>query len=621
MNHLLLTALSTCPGRPVSNIVQKSIDPPCPQSNLVVQLPGHLAIIGGYSNISRISATYIAMAGRQVLEQGSPYRFERQTRLRVDRPRDTRRDLSLAELPTEVLLLIGDELDDEENALAALALTSRRLNQVFEPLLYRSNAKLSASVSALIWGAAQNRVGTMAKATKAMKSRSGVNLDIYGPDPITPSLFSWGNALHWAARHGNDEAVKFLLKKGASLSLPAIGLCHCPTGGLPGPARSDAYGGEYVPVDHKTGCLPLHLAICSRHTSTAELLMSNGAPYQMCTSTDSDSEFDSESDSDSSDSDDGQKKSAVIGAIHSAAACGLPELFETMVQNAASRQGDWATCPLPEGSTNIVNRWSPFGYPLHFAVCSRSRVRETITALVKFGADVNLTRDGGPTPLFLAVERGDWEAADTLLDLGADPGLPPGMEAEMPLLFRAIQSTAHHEAPRCDENKEAWQNGRDNIIRRLVGLGFDLNKPNWGGLTALTWCATASMDSDSTTGVIPLLFDLGADLNGIDGEGNTVLYNLVDWIHPFCSDLFQINKEAIDFVLKNGASKSLQEKCGHGLTPIRLFIGKLPSLKFIGRNERMKILINFLRYHADLTERQITDIRAAMDKVSEEPDD
>lgn len=202
--------------------------------------------------------------------------------------------------------------------------------------------------------------------------------------------------------------------------------------------------------------------------------MRYGAPYRILTRNNF---FETDFETEFSDNDNEEPEGGFIGAIHSAAAFGLPDLIRTMVQKAASREGDWATYPKPEGSTDIVNQSSEHGYPLHFAVCSRSKVRETITTLVQLGADMDSKqRLTELTPLFLAVERGDWKAARTLLDLGADPDPPRAHLESKSLLFRAIYSIAHRNALRCDEDKEPWLNARGDVIRRLVQLGFDLEE-------------------------------------------------------------------------------------------------------------------------------------------------
>lgn len=146
----------------------------------------------------------------------------------------TPRRLNLAGMPSEVLLLIGDELEHEDGAMAAMALTCRRFNEIFEPLLYRHSVRCAIhgiAPECLIWGAVHNRVGTMAKVVKAMESHTGACLDTFGTNPNRVDQFDHpaGTALHWAAWYGNDEAVEVLLQRSASLNVSQ----NLPNGHLP----------------------------------------------------------------------------------------------------------------------------------------------------------------------------------------------------------------------------------------------------------------------------------------------------------------------------------------------------------------------------------------------------
>lgn len=65
--------------------------------------------------------------------------------------------MSLFKLPNELILMLGDWADT--HTVAALAHTSRLLHGLFNPLLYRRNAKEHNS-SALLWAAENGGVDT-----------------------------------------------------------------------------------------------------------------------------------------------------------------------------------------------------------------------------------------------------------------------------------------------------------------------------------------------------------------------------------------------------------------------------------------------------------------------------
>lgn len=132
------------------------------------------------------------------------------------------------------------------------------------------------------------------------------------------------------------------------------------------------------------------------------------------------------------------------------------------------------------------------------------------------------------------------------------------------------------------------------------------------------WCARSTYSSNSTMGVVPLLLELGADINGVDKKGNTIPHNLIFWFHPLFNDLWETSKEMIDFVLEHGGSASLQARNNKGHTPVDLLIVHLDGLTFRGKNRGMQIFPKFLRYRHLLSEGQISRICDAMEEVSEE---
>lgn len=131
--------------------------------------------------------------------------------------------------------------------LAALALSCRRLRAVAEDVLYIHNRDHEGS-SAVHWAAEHGNVATLGKALK-------YGLDINEATLLhTPRL----SPLQTAVVHGRDSAVAWLLDHGVDLTREVRSRCNC--------------------RDCMT-CV-LHTAFCLGHGSTAQLLVSRGAPLE-----------------------------------------------------------------------------------------------------------------------------------------------------------------------------------------------------------------------------------------------------------------------------------------------------------------------------------------------------
>lgn len=162
--------------------------------------------------------------------------------------------VTLTSLPTEILEIIGSHLITRTKPneppplsdLHALVATCRRTHWEFnDKLLYSIDAVDPLGSVALLWGAATGQIKTMERAV-----RHGADIhreDVVGdlttdPRNIPPGGYikgrtlrgkrkespkRRGTALHFAVKMGQDEAVKWLLDRGARHDVASRGLCHC----------------------------------------------------------------------------------------------------------------------------------------------------------------------------------------------------------------------------------------------------------------------------------------------------------------------------------------------------------------------------------------------------------
>ncbi|KAF9871392.1 hypothetical protein CkaCkLH20_11039 [Colletotrichum karsti] len=193
---------------------------------------------------------------------------------------------SICDLPTELLDMIGDGIENDVLAFHNAALVNRRFHQIFNPFLYKA-------------AVAQNHHGPTVNAARAgnlaslkLAADHGADLDYIHCVPLTdddvarmgvpfaPSPFArWGTLLHFAIMAGHEGVVSFLLTKGVNMEAPGRLYCGCDD-------RVDDLlpwkkGGVYDPrrwVDKdRMIWTPLHYSICQEKTHIAEILLSAGA--------------------------------------------------------------------------------------------------------------------------------------------------------------------------------------------------------------------------------------------------------------------------------------------------------------------------------------------------------
>lgn len=170
--------------------------------------------------------------------------------------------------------------------------------------------------------------------------------------------------------------------------------------------------------------------------------------------------------------------------------------------------------------------------PLHrFAAFGRSR--EAVEMLLAHGAEVDKPRADGRTAYVLAVRNGNFAVADLLRERGADAGPLTPQDELLGACWRVDEASARAALARDPgmlerfdgEDKSALplaaEQGREDAVRLMAALGFDLAWEGGGGATALhtaAWWGRPEMAR--------LLLDLGAP---IDVRDSTFGSSPVGW--------------------------------------------------------------------------------------------
>lgn len=356
---------------------------------------------------------------------------------------------------------------------SVLARTNRGLNELLTPALYRYNVQREGG-SAMFWAAQHGCIETLerlvsygAEVNDNTASRYRVvhrPYYPYGPGLLHDTFFA---PLHIAAKFGQDGAVKWLLNHGARIESMAHNLCACQEG-VTDVANDDDFDPRMSPL-----ATPFHIAMCNGKLQTAKLLVSRGAEVDV----------------------------GVATPLHTAA----------RFNNAG------AVSFLLERDLVDVDEPDRHGYaPLHLA-CMEFGDLSAMETLLGFGANLEMQADDGRTPLAFACERGYFKAALRLLDQGANPEVE--WDGQTPIQAAAL-SMRHffpHEPP---PDPERFEDEREELIRRLVQLGVDVDEVGGLGTTALHIAA----GQPSLARTLECFLDAGADVNAPDDLQQTPIH-------------------------------------------------------------------------------------------------
>jgi ankyrin repeat protein len=391
-------------------------------------------------------------------------------------------------------------------------------------------------------------------------------------------------ALHWAAHHDNGELVKRLLAAGAN-----------------------------VKAASRYGVTPLSLACTNGNAEIVELLLAAGAdpkttlpggetalmtaartgrlgPVQALIAR-------------GADVDAREHKGQT--ALMWAAAEGHADVVDALLKAGA----DFRT-PLKSGFT-----------PLFFAV--REGRTEVVLRLLAAGSDVNETmrpqRGGkGTNPLLLAMENGHFELAVALLKADADPNAQPAGYAALHAIswvrkplrgdgdpsprgsgdvnsLELVRELVSHQAD-VDASMKRGESGRGRftttgstpfllaartgdvpLMKLLLELKADPALTNADqcppllaacGVGALGDGDEAAATEDEASAAVKLLLELGADINAVDGNGETAMHGAA----------YQSLPKLVQLLAERGADiKVWNTKNRWGWTPLLIAQGHRPG--------------------------------------------
>jgi ankyrin repeat protein len=220
------------------------------------------------------------------------------------------------------------------------------------------------------------------------------------PTPTPDTLTRRYNAIHLAARGGHNDILELLLRHGAAVNVSSERFCACtPVYGLLNALECPSQDAD-CPL-----WTPLHAAICHAHTDTAKLLLVHKASPLMETLHNSRTDTSTTTTTTTAD------LPGAATALHHAAGMGLT----TLVQHILTTKTQ----------TDINVRDTFTTTPFYHAYAAR-RWSTTVPLLLELGADMHCEIKmyipyTAITPLGEACRLGDFDAADRLLEMGADP--------------------------------------------------------------------------------------------------------------------------------------------------------------------------------------------------------
>lgn len=302
------------------------------------------------------------------------------------------------------------------------------------------------------------------------------------------------DALHVAVRSGNFEEVKHLIAAGAEVNArDALGSTPLLVAAWSGNTEIARFlvthGADVNAIQPETRSTPLEYAVLTGRPLMLELLLKAGARV-----------------------DTRYRDNQTV--LHLAAAGGNPEIVSPLLTAGAD-----IGCADVNGNTALDQA------VLHGQA-------GIVSLLIAHAADVKRVRPlDGRGPLHEACIKGFPNLVQPLIDAGADPLQRDG-SGQTPLdlalaykntkvvaaLLRPRGPTKEAEKAAQEAMESATLRGRTEIVRMLIGSGFDIGKPTADGSTYLHDAALKGQNK-----IVQLLLDCGAPVDALDRSGATAL--------------------------------------------------------------------------------------------------
>ena len=408
-----------------------------------------------------------------------------------------------------------------------------------------------------------------------------------------------------AAREGRLNVVTFLIKEGVDVSLPDYDgrtALHFAVGSSDNSCEilscliengADINKGR---IDNQT---PLMVAVKKGHISVATFLIERGADVDLQDENGNTALHHALYGSDVSC----EILSCLIG--RGADVNGVNKVKHTPLMIAAKRGHLNALTLLIKHGAHDVDLQDKNGKTaLHHAVYGSDVSCEILSCLIRIGADVNACANNGGTPLMIAAVKGDINTVSSLVKFGAN----------VDLQGKAGHTALHHavlgpQASICE------------ILSCLIKSGADVNAHTFHKETPLMLAS-----DEGHVNVVAFLIEHGADVDLQDKDGNTALHYAAR-----CSDFFP---EIVEMLLNLGASHMcnhqgltpLHEACIATNIGVMGYLFQRPEITREQRVDALELLgaswaiqYDVIGFHVHLVEKGLRYIKLGMEERFVDP--